>query len=65
MVLNTQHLLIRVSPGGNFQEITACFVGIGLKNTQESMKQQKSTLFDKLIPFFVQATKVFKEEKFQ
>ena len=58
---------MRVSLVGNFQEITACFFKIGLKNTQtqKSMKQQKSTLFDKLIPFFVQATKVFKEEKFQ
>ena len=29
------------------------------------MKQQKSTLFDELIPLFVQATKVFKDEEFQ
>ena len=29
------------------------------------MEQQKSTLFDKLIPIIVQATKVFKEEKFK
>ena len=29
------------------------------------MKEQKSTLFEKLIPFFVQDTKVFREEKFQ
>ena len=29
------------------------------------MKQQKSELFDKLIPFFVQTTKVFEKEKLQ
>ena len=29
------------------------------------MKQQKSTLFDKLIPIFVQTMKVFEEQNFQ
>ena len=39
-----------MSPVGNFEEVTALFVGIYLKNTQKSMKIQQSTLFDNLIP---------------
>ena len=41
LVLKTQQLLIRVFSVGNFEEITAFFVTIGLKNTQKSMKKQK------------------------
>ena len=58
MVSKTQQWLIQVTPIGDFEEITAFFVGIGIKNIQKSMKQQKCTLFDKLIPIFVQTTKV-------
>ena len=63
-VSKTEQGLIRVSPMDNFDKITASFVGIGLKNTQKSMKQQKIMLFDRLIPIFVQTRKVFEEWKF-
>ena len=53
--------LIRVSLVGNFEEITA-FFGIGLKNTQKTMKQQKSTLFGKLILIFRKFLKKVSEE---
>ena len=44
-----------------FGEIMAFFVEIGLKNSQKSMEQQKSTLFDKRITIFVQTTNSFEE----
>ena len=44
-----------------FGEMMAFFVVIGLKNSQKSMKQQKSTLFDKLITIFVQTKNAFEE----
>ena len=39
----------------------AFFDKIGLKNTQKLMKQQKSTLFVKVITIFVQTTNAFEE----
>ena len=65
MVLKTQQWLIQESAVGIFEEITAFFVEISLKIFHKSLKQQKSTLLDKLIPIFVQTTKVFEEKNFQ
>ena len=45
----------------NLEEITAFFVGIGLDNTQTSVKQQKRTLFDNLITFLYKARKFLKK----
>ena len=60
-----QQWLTQVSPVSNFKEINAFFVESSLKKTQKSIKQQKSTLFDKLITIFVQTTKVSEEYNFQ
>ena len=50
-----------VSPVGNFEEINAFVSWNWPKNTQLSLKEQTSTLLDKLIPFSVQTTTVFEE----
>ena len=52
MVQATQQGLIRVSPVGKFENITAFICWNWLKNTQKSMEQQKSTLFYKPITVF-------------